>query len=215
VKLRTRFILFSVFLTSLIVLATSYSMLHFLKQLVLEEIESNQVTLVENLKKVSEESQISKDDIFAYNYLTSLQKTAKGLAYALSACVIWGFSTVAGKSLLARTNATIGTFWRYFFGLLTLSAILLLARVPLERDQLLSYDSVVTLTYLSLVSGLIPMLAYYGGLKRTRASVATFIELLYPVGAVVLNTVFLHTPLSAVQMAAGAVLLFAVTMITL
>lgn len=82
-KLRTRFILFSIFLTSLIVIATSALTLHFMKRLVLDEIESNQLTLAKNLKKVSEESQISKDDIFAYNYLTSLQKTVKGLAYAV------------------------------------------------------------------------------------------------------------------------------------
>ncbi len=115
-KLRTRFILFSVFLTSLIVLATSYSMLHFLKQLVLEEIESNQVTLVENLKKVSEESQISKDDIFAYNYLTSLQKTAKGLAYAaivdIPRQLILGkndvFMEVMGSESSAVKNAQAG-----------------------------------------------------------------------------------------------------------
>jgi len=83
VKLRTRFALFSIFLTAIIVFGTGYSSLHFLKSLVLKEIESNQVTIVENLKKVCEESQVSRDDIFAYNYVTSLQKTVPGIAYAV------------------------------------------------------------------------------------------------------------------------------------
>ena len=82
-KLRTRFVLFSVFLTAVVVVGTSYSTLYFLKKLVLQEMESNQKTLLENLKKVCEESQISKDDIFAYNYVKSLEKTVKGLAYAV------------------------------------------------------------------------------------------------------------------------------------
>src|SRR3989338_179424 len=82
-KLRTRFVLFSVFLTAVVVAGISVSTLHFLKKLVLEEIASNQQTLLQNLKKVCEESQISKDDIFAYNYVKSLEKTVKGLAYAV------------------------------------------------------------------------------------------------------------------------------------
>lgn len=81
-KLRTRFILFSVFLTAIILVGASFSTLHFLKALVLEEISSSQATLVENLRKVCEESQISKDDILAYNYINSLQKTVRGVAYA-------------------------------------------------------------------------------------------------------------------------------------
>jgi drug/metabolite transporter (DMT)-like permease len=40
------------------------------------------------------------------------------------------------------------------------------------------------------------------------------VELLYPVSAVVINTLFLHTPLTNMQLGAGAVLLFAVTMIS-
>ena len=81
-KLRARFVLFSIFLTTVIVFGTSYATLHFLQSLVLKEIETSQVTLVENLKKVCEESLISRDDILAYNYVSSLEKTVKGLAYA-------------------------------------------------------------------------------------------------------------------------------------
>ena len=67
----------------MIVFGTSYATLVFLKSLVLKEIETSQVTLVENLKKVCEESLISRDDILAYNYVSSLEKTVKGLAYAV------------------------------------------------------------------------------------------------------------------------------------
>lgn len=82
-KLRTRFALFSIFLIAIVVAGVSYGTLYFLKALVLREIETSQKTLVANLKKVCEESQLSRDDIFAYNYITSLQKTSKGVAYAV------------------------------------------------------------------------------------------------------------------------------------
>lgn len=82
-KLRTRFALFSAGLIALVVIGTSYATLHFLKSLVLKEIANNQANMVENLRKVCEEAQISKDDIFAYNYLSSLTKTVKGVSYAV------------------------------------------------------------------------------------------------------------------------------------
>ncbi|OGR97117.1 MAG: hypothetical protein A2902_05065 [Elusimicrobia bacterium RIFCSPLOWO2_01_FULL_64_13] len=81
-KLRARLALFSIFLVSIIVLGTSTSTLYFLEPLVLEIIESNNVTLLGNLRKVCEESLISRDDILAFKYIESLEKSIKGLSYA-------------------------------------------------------------------------------------------------------------------------------------
>ena len=78
-KLRARLALFSIFLVSIIVLGTSTSTLYFLEPLVLEIIESNNVTLLGNLRKVCEESLISRDDILAFKYIESLEKSIKGL----------------------------------------------------------------------------------------------------------------------------------------
>ena len=82
-KLRTRFVLFTVFLTSLIIAGISYATLYFLKALVLQEIETSQISVAQNLRKVCEESLITKDDILAYNYVSSLQKTVKGISFAV------------------------------------------------------------------------------------------------------------------------------------
>src|SRR3989344_4064717 len=81
-KLRARLALFSIFLVSIIVLGTITSTLYFLEPLVLEIIESNNVTLLGNLRKVCEESLISRDDILAFKYIESLEKSIKGLSYA-------------------------------------------------------------------------------------------------------------------------------------
>ncbi len=81
-KLRARLVLFSIFLVAVVVAGTSITTLHFLKKLILNEIESSQQTVINNLKKVCEETLISRDDIFAYNYVNSLVSTIKGIAYA-------------------------------------------------------------------------------------------------------------------------------------
>ncbi|MGK5085438.1 DMT family transporter [Bdellovibrionota bacterium FG-1] len=141
---------------------------------------------------------------------------AKGVIYALSAAGIWSVSTVFGKKLLVSISPAVATFWRYTFGIFTLATILHLAQVPPPSIAVLTSQSMIfALLYLSIVTGLIPMFAYYVGLSKTPAAVATFIELLYPISAVILNTFFLHTPLSPIQMGAGGALLFAITMITI
>ena len=140
---------------------------------------------------------------------------AKGVIYALAACAIWGVSTVAGRSLLTRTTpgsppsgATSSACSR---------CVLILSAWCGRQVQASfgvmfgSRETMLALVYLSIVSGVIPMFIYYAGMARTPASVVTFIELLYPVSAVLLNTLFLHTPLTHIQLGAGSVLLFAVT----
>lgn len=139
---------------------------------------------------------------------------SKGIQYAFGAALLWAASTVSGKILLKQTAPALATFWRFAFGLVALSFLMAFAGAPVVWSSFTSGPNLTALLYLSLVPGLFAMLIYYKGLARTRASVTTFIELLYPIGAVALNTAFLHTPLNSVQTAAGAALLFAVAMLS-
>jgi drug/metabolite transporter (DMT)-like permease len=145
---------------------------------------------------------------------------AKGVTYSLIACATWAASTVAGRALVARTTPALATFWRYFFGTAMLVAILVAASVPVGSSAAFlvsggNRDLLMAMLYLAFVTGLVPMVLYYGGMARTEASVVTFIELLYPVSAVIINSVFLHATLSNVQLGAGGALLLAVTMISI
>jgi drug/metabolite transporter (DMT)-like permease len=140
---------------------------------------------------------------------------AKGIIYAMSASLIWSVTTVAGRALLKRTTPLLATFWRYFFGTAMLTFILISAHISADPAPIFaSRDILMAMLYLSIVTGLVPMAFYYGGMARTPASVVTFIELLYPVSAVLINMAFLNAPLTHVQLGAGAVLLLAVLMIT-
>ncbi len=136
-----------------------------------------------------------------------------GLSYAAASVALWAVSTVAGKYLLRRASADVATFWRFAIGLGTLAAMLGLAgrAVPLFS---LDGRNWLALSYLSLFPGVLAMFVYYAGLGRTSASVTTFVELIFPVAAVAINWVWLGEALNAVQLGAGAVLLFAVTMIS-
>jgi drug/metabolite transporter (DMT)-like permease len=143
--------------------------------------------------------------------LLSLSLESQGVLYALAAAALWGAATVGGKVLLNRHSPLVVTFWRYAFGVVTLMAITSMS--PIHHGVswvILSPTVLKSLLYMSLVSGLLSMLIYYRGLVQTPASVATFVELVYPVSAVLLNLWLLHASLSPLQACAGTVLVFAV-----
>lgn len=141
---------------------------------------------------------------------------SRGVFYAMGAATLWAIATISGKFLLRKNAPGTVTFWRYAFGFATLIGLTLLSNSPLT-PLLSSFSStpiLKALLYISLVPGLLSMVAYYAGLLKTPASTATLIELLYPVSAVVINTLVLHQPLNLVQLAAGTLLLVSVLKIS-
>lgn len=138
----------------------------------------------------------------------------KGIMFALLASAIWSATTVFSKSLLNRTSPAVGVFWRYVFGLIGLIIMLQVRHAHIPWNTLQTSSIQLSLLYLCLLTGVIPMLWYFHGLARTSASVTTFIELLHPAGAVLLNTIYLSTPLDRIQVVAGILLLIAISRIT-
>ncbi len=143
---------------------------------------------------------------------------SRGFIFALSAAALWAIATVAGRALLMQVPAVVTTFWRYFAALITLLLLLLLS----TPDSFSGVGHAFTdqkllrsIFYMALGPGLLALLCYYAGLAKTRASVATFVELLFPVGAILLNAVFLDASLNPVQILASCILLFATTQIHL
>jgi drug/metabolite transporter (DMT)-like permease len=150
-------------------------------------------------------------DLSLYSRLRGLDPTSEGVVYALSAAAIWAVATTVGRALLGSIPVAVATFWRYVFGLGFLLVLVTVAGRASPVGVVLSSHSLgLSLLYMSLIPGLAALLAYYAGLQRTPASVATFIELLFPVSAVTLNYFFLGSHLQITQVLAGLVLLFAV-----
>ncbi len=151
----------------------------------------------------------------SFDFLTlSGGQSFRGALLALGASGLWAISTVASKILLRKTAPAVATFWRFSFALVTLIALFAVSGNSIPWETASQWPVLRAVIYMSLFPGLIAMVFYYAGIKRTTASVATFVELLFPIGAVALNSVFLGMRLSPVQLAAGLVLLLAVTMIS-
>ena len=138
----------------------------------------------------------------------------KGVFFAVLAALLWSLSTIAGKALLKNQPSSITTFWRFFFGFITLLIMWITSGDSLPLDIIKNDKIIIALLYMGLISGLLAMLAYYAGLKKIQASISTFVELMFPITAVILNTVLLDMPLTKTQIIAACVLLLAVTQIS-
>lgn len=159
---------------------------------------------------------------FDFSFFSGATLESKGSIYALSAAGLWALATVVGKGVVSKLPPMVVTYWRFVFGLVTLSLMLAFAGSLHGGNQgalSIFYQlgdpfTLRSVLYLALVPGLLALILYYQGMKRTTASATTFMELLFPVTAVAINTVVLKTPLLPIQAAAALILLFAITQIS-
>jgi drug/metabolite transporter (DMT)-like permease len=152
---------------------------------------------------------------FNFSFLTGSTLESKGSLYALAAAGLWGLATVVGKGVVSKLPPMVVTYWRFVFGLITLGFMLAYAGTGASFEQLGNPATLKSLLYVALVPGLLALILYYQGMVRTTASKTTFMELLFPVTAVTLNTIFLKSPLLPIQGAAALLLLFAITQISI
>jgi len=136
-----------------------------------------------------------------------------GPALAILAALLWAGGTVVGRSLMGNLNLHLVNGMRFVFGLLFFVVYLSLtkgyqfsAMTPLFwRNTLI----------IALVTGFFALLLYYYGLKNTKASVATLMELGYPLALAAVNWKFLGITLTTWQIAGALILLASVTIFTL
>lgn len=129
---------------------------------------------------------------------------------ALAAASLWGLGTVLGRALSFKLEFTELTTMRFLIGLPAAYCFVLL-----NGDDVIPPESTFPrLILLSLVTGLIAMLLYYYGLKRTPASIATIAELAFPITATIVGYVWLNTKLNASQWIGLIVLISTVTLLS-
>jgi len=164
---------------------------------------------------------------FDFVSFENMNPRSQGVIMAVSSALIWAVSTIAGKKLLNHRAPLQTTRVRYLFGALAVSLIELIRLTsdylsmnpspmqgisPHENWELHRWGALI---YVAWIPGLAAMSLYYTGMKRTPAVVTTFAELLFPLGAILINTLYLNMPLEPIQILAGATLMGAVTLITL
>jgi drug/metabolite transporter (DMT)-like permease len=142
-----------------------------------------------------------------------------GTGYALVCAVFWGLSTVAGRGVMMGMSLRLASSLRIVVGLTCMTLILLAygklngAALWPATAQAHPTKAIIWLILLASVSGGIPLLIYFQGLRLTRASTAGYFEMMQTLAAVCVTWGFFHASLHPHQVVAAIVLIGAVAMV--
>lgn len=145
---------------------------------------------------------------FSTEGITTLYAALLSLLAAFS----FGSSTVFSKKILGNYSFVTSTFFRYGFTALIMLFIVLFTGHLGDFSQITSRNWLF-IALIGLTTGSGAIFLYYYGLRNVRASLSTFLELMYPITAVVLDYLVNKTVYSPVQWTAAFVMLFAIVML--
>ena len=143
----------------------------------------------------------------------------RGTGFALLCALFWGLSTVAGRGVMTGMSLRLASSLRIVVGLFCMTLILLFvgklhgASLWPAAAQANPGTAIGALLLLATVSGGIPLLFYFAGLRLTRASTAGYFEMMQTLAAVCITWGFFHAALRPHQVVAALVLMGAVTMV--
>jgi drug/metabolite transporter (DMT)-like permease len=142
-----------------------------------------------------------------------------GTGYALICALFWGLSTVAGRGVMLGMPLRLASSLRIVVGLVCMTVILLifgklngpsLWPAAAQAQPGLAFGAFILL---ASISGGIPLLIYFEGLRLTRASTAGYFEMMQTLAAVCITWGFFHAKLYPHQIVAAIVLMAAVAMV--
>jgi len=142
-----------------------------------------------------------------------------GTGYALICALFWGLSTVAGRGVMMGMSLRLASSMRIVVGLACMMLILLAygkldgAALWPAAAQAHTGKAIVLLFCLASISGGIPLLIYFQGLRLTRASTAGYFEMMQTLAAVCITWGVFHASLHVHQVAAAIILIAAVAMV--
>lgn len=131
---------------------------------------------------------------------------------SLLAAFSFGSSTVFSKKILGNYSFVSSTFFRYGFTTVIM-LVIVLACGHVGDFTLVTPRNWLFVVLIGLTTGSGAIFLYYYGLRNVKASISTFLELLYPITAVVLDYFVNHTKYSIVQWIAASVMLFSIVML--
>ena len=142
-----------------------------------------------------------------------------GTGYALICALFWGLSTVAGRGVMMGMSLRLASSMRIVVGLACMMLILLAygkldgAALWPAAAQAHTGKAIVLLFCLASISGGIPLLIYFQGLRLTRASTAGYFEMMQTLAAVCITWGVFHASLHVHQVAGAIILIAAVAMV--
>ena len=131
---------------------------------------------------------------------------------SLLAAFSFGSSTVFSKKILGSYSFVTSTFFRYGFTTLIMLVIVLFSGHIGDFSQV-TQRNWLFIALIGLTTGSGAIFLYYYGLRHVKASLSTFLELMYPITAVVLDHFVNKTVYSPMQWLAAFVMLFAIVML--
>ena len=143
----------------------------------------------------------------------------RGTGYALICALFWGFATVAGRGVMTGMSLRLASSLRIVVGLACMTLILLGygklhgATLWPATAQVHAAKAIVWLVLLASISGGIPLLVYFEGLRLTRASTAGYFEMMQTLAAVCITWGFFHATLEPHQVISGLMLIAVVAMV--
>lgn len=142
-----------------------------------------------------------------------------GIGYALACALFWGLSTVAGRGVMVELSLPLAAGMRVVVGLAAMTTDLAVrgwlspAKLWPAAAHAQAGHTMLWLGLLATLSGGVPLVIYFAGLARTRASTAGYFEMMQTLAACAITWGFFHDPLGVHQVIAGLVLIGAVAMV--
>lgn len=142
-----------------------------------------------------------------------------GAGYALICALFWGLSTVAGRGVMIGMSLPLAASLRVMVGLGCMTIIVLCngkfnaAHLWPAAAQARPLIASGALVLLATLSGGIPLLIYFEGLRLTQASTAGYFEMMQTLAAVAITWGFFHAALYPHQVIAALILIGAAAMV--
>ncbi len=146
------------------------------------------------------------------DFTTEGVTTVYAALLSLLAAFSFGSSTVFSKKILGNYSFVSSTFFRYGFTTLIMLLIVLFSGHIGDFSQITPRNWLF-IALIGLTTGSGAIFLYYYGLRHVKASLSTFLELMYPITAVILDYFVNKTVYSPVQWIAISVMLFAIVML--
>ncbi|MCC6323760.1 DMT family transporter [Candidatus Nomurabacteria bacterium] len=144
--------------------------------------------------------------------LSTGEGTIIAALYALGAAFAWGTSTTFSKMLLNKVSSNTVTFYRFL--ITSIMAIIVIVLFGYTTSLALpTFSQFGLFALISVSTGMVALLIYYKGLKRTPVHVSTILELTFPFIAILIDMKLYNSFLSLSQWIGAIVLVYSIVRI--
>ncbi len=128
---------------------------------------------------------------------------------AILAGMMWGSSTSFSKIVLAKVSYLTATWLRFIFAAL-FAFIIAVVSGNVTSVSMISHAQWWALGTITLSTGMVALLIYYFGLRKTPARVSAICELVWPASAIFIDYFYFHKSFSVTQIIGVIILSFSI-----